>query len=170
METVIDGQIAGMIVRRVRVNRGGCPSGMLFATRRHLDVDSVVADSMPCGEGDEVEVVLFKVGHPIMDNPLEKEFERHGLLAADPWSLTAVNQADPTLADSIFNATHWKDSDGRWCCIAFHNKHWNRIVTVYQHNGDYNPDMWFAGIRPPHIVPCISAAWAQGSKSEILKV
>jgi hypothetical protein len=117
--------VSNFIVRKVPVNRNRSQQEALDATNRAQYTDCKVVDSMPKGEGDEVEVVLFKPdlskrdGY-ISDDDLEKEFDLRGLKPADPISVAAVNEADPAFADEKPHGTHWKDAKGNWCYAAFY--------------------------------------------------
>lgn len=138
--------ICNMIVRRVNVNRTRTPHEALTATgRKQYATDSVVR-TMPKGQGDEEDVHFFKLGHWISDDDLENEYEKRGLKAADPYSLAAVNEADPAFADERPNSTHWKDASGKWCYAAFHRWSDGRYVYVDRYGDDWNGFWWFAGV------------------------
>lgn len=118
--------ISKLIVRYVKgVNRSQDPQQALDATGRVQYTNKTVADSMPRGEGEEKEVVFFKPRPEafkngiISDDDLEKEYEFVGLKPVDPYSLAKVNTDDPAFADAHPNATHWKDTNGKWCYAAF---------------------------------------------------
>jgi hypothetical protein len=133
--------ISDLITRRAPADRLRSPQETLKATGRRQYVDDDVVATMPRGEGDEAEVVFFKLGRYISDNDLEKEYELRGLKAADPYSLSAVNEVDPTFADDHPNCT-------QWCYAAF--RQWvvdERDVGVYRHDYDWRDDWWFAGCR-----------------------
>jgi|SRR3989344_611039 len=98
------------------------------------------------GDGEEVEVVFFHLGHFVSDVELEKEYELRDLNPADPYSLAAVNKADPTFADTHPSGTHWKDADGRWCRVEFGYWESECNVSVRRHNVDWGDDCWFAGL------------------------
>lgn len=141
-----------MIIRKVTVNRTRPPQETLNATGRKQYIDHIVVDAMPRGEGEEVEVVFFKLDLSkrngfISDNDLEKEYELRGLKPADAYSLAAFNEADPAFADTHPNATHWKDASGSWCYAAFDRWNDERIVDVYRDGGDWSDRWWFAGLR-----------------------
>jgi hypothetical protein len=110
--------------------------------------DSVVA-SIPQGEGDEAEdMIFFKLGRNINDADLEKEYDLRGLKPADLYALAAVNESDPAFADKHPNGTPWKDADGEWCYAAF--LRWyddERSVSVNRSIGGWVGVWWFAGIR-----------------------
>jgi len=147
------------IVRRIRVDRTRTPQQALLATgRKYYDVDNNVdmniVNAMPMGEGEEVEVVFFKLdlsdrGGMILSDELEKEFELRGLKPADPISLAAVNEADPAFADDHPHGTHWKDEkSGEWCHATFYK--WiddERHVDVKCDVYPWCDDWWLAGIR-----------------------
>lgn len=144
--------ISNMIVRKVPVNRTRTPQVAISATgRKQYTRDTVVA-GMPKGEGDEVEVGFFKLDLSkrngcISDDDLEKEFELRGFKPADPYSVAIINEADPAFADEHPNATHWKDSEGKWCFAAFDLWYGDRKVSVYRSDNDWNAYWWFAGVR-----------------------
>ena len=103
---------------------------------------------MPRGEGDEAEVFFFKLGRYVNDADLEKEYELRGLKPADPYSLAAVNEADPAFADDHPNGTHWKDKSGNWCSARSYQ--WGageRCVNVYRYDFDCFDYCFFAGVR-----------------------
>ena len=140
--------ISNLIVRCIGVNRNRMPQGAIGATGRMQYTDGTVVNAMPRGEGEEAEVVFFKLGHYVSDNDLEKEYALRGLVPIDPYSLSAVNEADPAFADEHPNSTHWKDSGGRWCYVAFDR--WDvggRSVSVRRSGSDWRGSWWFAGLR-----------------------
>lgn len=138
---------SNMIIRTVIVNRDQTPEQALIATGRKQYTDNNVVAAMPKGTGKEVKVVFFKVGCYIGDDDLEKEYESRGLKPVDPFSLASVNEVDPAFADEHPNATHWKDSGGKWCYAAF--RRWNggeRDVDVRRHGFGWGDGWWFAGL------------------------
>ncbi len=144
--------VSNLIVRKVKVNRGRSQQEAIEATGRAQYTDRKVVDSMPKGEGDEVEVVFFKPDLSqrngfISDDDLEKEFELRGLKPADPISVAAVNEADPAFADEKPHGTHWKDAKGNWCYAAFRRWDVGREVSVYRGGSGWDDHWWFAGVR-----------------------
>lgn len=155
--------VSNLIVRMVTVNRSRSPQEALEATGREQYTDRKVMDAMPKGEGNEVvEVVFFtdrsKLDSFMSNDDLENEFDLHGLKPADPFSVAAVNEADPAFADKRRHLTHWKNAEGDWCCIQFGNCLGHRSVWVNNRgdgdsnlkddkNGSFNGVLWFAGIR-----------------------
>lgn len=140
------------IVRTAKVNRNRSPQKAIEATHRAQYMDRQVVDMMPTGEGDEVEVVFFKPDLSqcngfISDDELEKEFELRGLKPADPFSVAAVNEADPAFADQTPHGTHWKDDKGNWCFAAFHRRLDLREVVVRRDDSGWLDRRWFAGVR-----------------------
>ena len=139
--------VSNLITRIVKVDRKRSPQEVLKATgRKQYVTDSVVAE-MPKGEGEETEVIFFNIGRVVSDNDLEKEYELRGLIPADPYSLAAVNEADPAFADEHPNGTHWKDAGGNWCFASFGLWVDDRRVLVYRIGHDWRVDWWFAGVR-----------------------
>jgi len=145
-------EVSNLIVRKAKVNRSLSQQEALEATGRAQYTDRKVVDAMPKGEGDEVEVAFFKPdlsernGY-ISDDDLEKEFELRGLKPADPVSVAAVNEADPTFADEKPHGTHWKDAKGNWCCATFDRWDGKREVNVLRNGLDWSDSWWFAGVR-----------------------
>ncbi|KKP93056.1 MAG: hypothetical protein UR98_C0011G0013 [Parcubacteria group bacterium GW2011_GWA1_36_12] len=142
-----------MIVRTVSVIRTRTPQEAIKATGRAQYVSDEVVAAMPRGKGETAETVFFKLdlserGGYINDADLDKEYELRGLVPEDPYSLSAQNEADPAFADDHPNATHWKDSSGKWCYIAFDR--WRvggRCVCVGRYGCGWRGYWWFAGSR-----------------------
>ena len=140
--------ISNLVFRTAKVNRTRTAQKALDATNRKQYIDKDVVSSMPQGTDEEVEVVFFNLGCHVSDSKLDEEYEIRGLKPADPYSLSAVNEADPAFADQKPNATHWKDSNGKWCYSAFDQ--WNdggRFVIVDRDGSDWYGNWWFAGVR-----------------------
>jgi len=143
--------MSNLIVRRVTVNRNRTPQEALDATGRKQYMDREVVESMPMGDGEQVEIVFFKPHISsrygfITNDEQEKEFELRGLKPADPISVAAVNEADPAFADQKPHRTHWKNADGKWCFAEFGLLDGGRRVSVGQYP---NPCFggWLAGVR-----------------------
>jgi hypothetical protein len=144
--------VSNLIVRTAKVNRSRSQQEAIEATGRAQYTDRRVVDAMPKGEGDEVEVVFFKLDLSerngfISDDDLEKEFELRGLKPADPVSVAAVNEADPAFADEKPHGTHWKDAKGNWCCATFFRWRDERRVHVHRNALAWHAYWWFAGVR-----------------------
>jgi len=140
--------VSGMIIRHVSVNRKRSPKEMFDATGRSKYVDDDVVVDIPRGEGEETDVIFFKLDYSPSDDNLEKEYEIRGLKPADTYSQAAVNEADLAFADTHPNGTHWKDKNGKWCFAAFEQwiDGW-RLVLVNRSDGDWTDRWWFAGLR-----------------------
>lgn len=136
-----------LIVRRVSVNRHRSARGAIEATGRKPYVTNDVVDAMPRGVGIETELVFFKVGRWLTVQELDAEYTLRNLDAADPFSLAAVNEADPAFAEERPNATQWKDAQGKHCYATFRRWDDKRSVHVYRYGSDWYDDWWFAGLR-----------------------
>jgi len=139
--------VSNLIVRVVQVVRSRTPQEALDATGRAQYTDKPVVAAMPKGEGEQAEVVFFNLGRYVSDDDLEKEYEARGLKPADPYSLAAVNEADPAFADEKPNSTHWKDSEGKWCYAAFYRGVGERGLSVRRGDRGWVDSWWFAGVR-----------------------
>ena len=122
--------------------------------RRVQYTDRKVVDSMPKGEGDEVEVVLFKPepweyikSGCISDDDLKKAYERRNSKPADPYSVAAVNEADPTFADEKPQGTRWKDAKGQLVFRRVRPLVRRAQVSVLRLGFDWSDGWWFAGVR-----------------------
>jgi len=142
------------ITRRATVNRDRTPQEAIEATGRVQYINHEVVDSMPRGEGAEVEVVFFKpeeweyTGPAYMsDDDLEKALERRNL-KDDPMAVLAVNEADPTFADDKPHGIHWKDKDseGKWYCAEFGYWHGERGVSGSCDSCGWSDAWWFPGV------------------------
>jgi len=96
----------------------------------------------------EVEVVFFVLSGCMNSLMLEEEYEKRDLEPADPYSLTAVNMADPSFSDKHPNGTIWQPPGCRIRSMFF-NRHENmgRRVMVGVHDYDFHVGEWCAGIR-----------------------
>ncbi len=141
--------LSNLIVRCAKVNRARKPQEVLDATDRKQYTDPEVVDSMPRGEGAEVEVVFFNLDRFVSDADLDKEYELRGLKPTDPYSLAAVNEADPAFADEKPNGTHWKDAAGKRCFVTFSRWNGERGVIVGRGAHSWNDHCLFSGLRKP---------------------
>ncbi len=137
----------------VKVNRNRTPKEAVKAISRFERVYCSVVDSMPKGEGDEVELVFFEPITEeytrlsfISDDDLEKAYKIRGL-ESDPIALAAFNEANPAFSDEMPNATSWKDTNGNWCCIVFCSYNKRRDVSVRLCDKDWIVRYLFAGVR-----------------------
>lgn len=107
----------------------------LEATGRKIYGDKRVAlDHVPRWESGERKVMLYPVESLMDDLQLDQKCDQSGLKAADPFALAALNGEDSSLADTRQNATHWRDTDGKWCSLSFSNFHDEGRVIVLRYN------------------------------------
>jgi hypothetical protein len=143
-----------VIRRRVKVNRCKPPRDVLRDTGRRLYTNDEVVATMPRGEGDEVEVILFlpelweytRPGY-MSNEDIEKCFERRGLKSADPYSVSAMNRDDTALADEYPHGIQWKDTRGYWCFAWFDCYHGNRDMLVGCDCHGWHDRRWYAGLH-----------------------
>ena len=128
-----------LILIHARVDRSRNPNEVFG--KGH--VVSEVAATMPgAGSGiEEVKVCFFWIGRIINDYDLEKKYRRYGLNPVDPYVLAAVNEQDSIFPKKYRNATHWKDTNGRWCYAYYQNQR----VLVGNVPGFPYGKCWFAG-------------------------
>lgn len=110
-----------MITRVVTVDRSRTPREVLTATGFVQHIDNIAVDTMPRGEGEEVEVIFFPYDKGYLNvADLPAIYEAHGL-KPDPYALAALNEADPGFADFGSsetdryvgdNACYWQSADG----------------------------------------------------------
>ncbi len=136
-----------MFIRHVTVSRTRTPMEAIDATGRNKYLTNDAIKTMPRGEGDEAYVIFFKLGREVSDADLDKEYELRDLKPADPYTLAAVNEADPAFADEHPNGTHWQDVHGNWCYAAFGRWRDERHVGVYRIDDGWGDHWWFAGLR-----------------------
>lgn len=123
------------------------PQQLLDATKRTQYVDKTVLATFPKQQEGTLE--FFKLDKYISDDDLEKEYESRGLIPADPYTLLNYdlsNRAEIDEKKDVF--THWKDSKGKWCYIAFDQ--WRgdeRRVIVDRDDYGWRGLWWVAGLR-----------------------
>ena len=135
--------------RSVIVNRSLSHRDAIAATGRRQYVDDGVVQEMPNGTDSSVQVFFFNFGHHVMsDDDLEKEYASCGLIPCDPHALAKVNEDDPAFADEYPNATHWRDTDDKWCFATFRRLGGERSVGAGRNSdSDWSGSWWFAGVR-----------------------
>lgn len=139
--------ISNMLIRHITVNRIRTPMEAINATGRNKYLGTDVVAAMPRGKGKEVDVYFIKRDRYMSDDDWDKELVSYGLKPVDPYSLAAINEADPAFADEHPNGTHWKDANGNWCYAAFNRGGGKRNVDVHRHGDDWGDYWWFAGLR-----------------------
>ena len=140
---------SSMVIRHVaNVNRTCSSFVILDATERKQSIDIAVVAAMPHGTGKNAKVYFFRPEQEnITDDELEEEYILRGLKPADPYSLSAIYEDYSEFMDSI---THWKDSSGRWCYLAFRRWRADAESDVSAHRREgirYPKGSWFAGIK-----------------------
>ena len=136
-----------VIVRRATVDLSLTAKQALDATGRVQYFNDLVVAEMPRGTSTEMEVHFFKLGRYVSCADLVKEYERRRLEPVDPFSLAAVNQADPAFADYHPNGTQWTDSKGRFCLEAFYVWIDGRRVDILQDDDGWYGYCWLGGVR-----------------------
>ncbi len=101
-----------------------------------------VLTGMPRGEGACLEVVFFRVDLFMGYSALEEEYDRRVLNPVDPYSLGAVNEADPSFADEFKNGTIWKNRMRNWYFLAFGRS----FVSAHRRGFEWNGQWWFGGV------------------------
>jgi hypothetical protein len=148
-KTIIDARTGRLIVRRVTVIKRA-PKAALEATGRNLYFDKGAVKTMSFGQWGETDVTFFSLGGPsgrlISDDELDEEYALRDLKAADPFSLAAVNEADPAFADDHSNGTHWKDRNGNRCFATFYCWGSRRDVSVRRGRRNWDGRWWYAGV------------------------
>ena len=147
----------GLLVYTVRsVNRARKALKALKATGRELMGDDDVMKAMPRGEGKKAKLVFFVVKEHLMTpDDVDAQYSARGLVPADPFSLAAHNEADPTFGDVRKNATVWRDAEGRQCHLTFYGsapvpyfggEQKCHCVHVGQGFDEWGSGWWFAGV------------------------
>lgn len=132
---------------KTKINKDISARKALEKTGFTLYVTDEVLENAPKGKGDDIE--FFTLGKYVTDDELEKEYEFRGLVPCDLWTLAYAHEKDKNLAEQKqYTATHWKDKEGKWCCVAFDR--WGddgRGVSVVRGGFDWYGDWWFGGSR-----------------------
>ena len=132
------------IVRVVTVDRQRTPEAAIAATGRRQYVKKEVVAVMPNGKGETKKVTFLHIGRIVSDEELEKEFTKRNLTPVDPFTLAAVNEADPAFAGEYPNGTQWKDASGKWCKAVFSGWGGERRVDINPSSGDWHDAWWYA--------------------------
>ena len=135
------------IIRKVKVNQGRTFQQLLEATGRTQNVDQEVVASAPRPQHEDEEVIFVLFGRYLSDDALDVECDKLGLELIDPITLSRANIDDPAFSDEYSNATHWKDSNGRWCYSAFGRWFDERYVLVNRSDNDWLGSWWFGCVR-----------------------
>lgn len=142
--------VRDLIFCRVTVDCTRSPQEMLKATRRYREVNRNVLANMPRGEGKKVDVYFFSVARSLSNYELEQEYTRRSLKPADPYTLAAVNETIPSIANCFCTGTQWKDAAGEWCYMLFYRLDCRRrgvIVDRCSSLFEWEESCLFAGLR-----------------------
>ena len=139
--------ISNCIIRKVKVNRSLTPQQAIDATCRTKYLNDEVVREMPMGEGEEVDLYLIPFKKKLAVDDLEKEVDKAGFVLVDPITLCALNEQEPTLADTFPNATQWRDKNGKACCAYFGRWGDGRKVDVYRLDSDWLGSWFFGCVR-----------------------
>ena len=136
--------ISNFIIRKVKVNRSRSPQQAIDATGCTQYTDNTVVKVMPIGEGEEVDLYLIPFKKKLSVDNLEEAVDKAGFVLIDPITLCALNEADPALADTIPNATQWRDKNGKACCAYFRRWAGERVVNIGRNDIGWH-GFWFFG-------------------------
>ncbi len=136
--------ISNFIIRKVKVNRSRSPQQAIDATGCTQYTENTVVKVMPIGEGEEVDLYLIPFKQQLSVDALEQEVDKAGFVLVDPITLCALNEADPALADTIPNATQWRDKNGKVCYACFGRWDGKRKVHIYRNDNGWG-GYWFFG-------------------------
>jgi hypothetical protein len=102
---------------------------------------------MPKGEGDTVAIEFILLEKRMNDEGVDAKLAEYGLVAVDPYALTALIAIEPDFASERPCFTHWKDADGNWCHAAFYDWSVERRVYVGRSARDWSVGWLAAGVR-----------------------
>lgn len=125
---------------------------MIDATGRRKYTNREAVDTMPRGEGDEVDFCFFKPEPEEYTRPgfmseedLEKALKIRNLIS-DPYAQAKANEDDPAFADEHPNGAHWKGADGKWYYVAFGRGRGGRSVSCVRGGDGWDGRWWFGGV------------------------
>jgi hypothetical protein len=128
------------------INRNQTPQEALNATDFAQCTAQSVVDTMPHGEGEEVELKFFKLNYCSTPTELDTEYERRGL-KADPFALAKYMEANPAFVDESPVACQWDlDENGRSSFAVFNRWGGGRGVSVRRSGYRWDHFYRFAGV------------------------
>lgn len=133
-----------IIVRRAKVNRDRTPQEVVDATGRKQYINKEVLATLPKGEGDEVDVYFVPTKRYVPVAEVPAFLAQYGLVP-DPRAQAAVNEADPSFADTYPNGSQW----GNNCCLAFRRWDGGRDVYCDRYDRVWHDGWWLAGVLAP---------------------
>ncbi len=120
---------------------------LIKSTGRVFYGSEEIARSSPPHQDGKLE--FFKLGRYVNDEELSKEYVDRGLVPADIYSLVEYDlKHRDKMGEMKYVGSHWKDTDGKWCFVAFDQ--WGggeRNVNVHRRGSDWSGIWWFAGLR-----------------------
>lgn len=138
---------AKIITREFAVDLNLVGMAAIDATGRTKYVDKKVVAAMPRATAESGVIYFFPTGRYVPVGEVDAEYEKYGLVAVDPHSLSAFNAANPEFADNHPNATQWRDVDG-FCGATFDGWDGERYVDVYRRDRAWYDTWWLAGVKP----------------------
>jgi hypothetical protein len=109
-------------------------------------MDPSVVDTMPRGEGEDVELEFFELDYDSTPRELDAEYERRGL-KADPFALAKHMADNPASADVRSVACQWDlGEDGEASYAVFHRWDGELSVDVFRGGGRWQCGYRFAGV------------------------
>jgi len=139
--------VSKIIIRRVSVDRTRSAQEALDATGRKQYTDKKVVATMPKAMSSETEVHFVNFGEYVPARELKDRVDALGYRLADPFTLAAFNEADPSFADEHPNGTQWKDKNGKFCYAIFYDWYDARWVYVDQGDDVWGGRWWVAVVR-----------------------
>lgn len=130
-----------IIIRRVKVDRSLTPQQVVNATGRKQYVNRDVLDTMPKGEGNEVDVWFIPTKGFVSAAEAPAFLAQYGLVE-DPRAAAAVNVKDNAFADEHPNAAQW----GKNCYLTFGRWRDERGVYVYRGVSDWRGRGFLSGV------------------------
>lgn len=154
LQFFVETHYVALIVRHTNVNSTRFGREALQATGRNVYGPDDIIREMRHDKYGAVYVIFFKPkaseyepNGMISNDGVDKAFESRGLKPVDPYSLIAVNEADPAFADLCPNITHCKDRKGNWFSVEFGRFMGQRSVIVQRSdNASWDLSYWLAGV------------------------
>lgn len=120
---------------------------LLDSTKRNQYTDKDIVDSVKPHKPQDI--TFFTLGRYVLDDDLEKEYQKRGLTPVHPYALASYSlENENVMLEKKWICTHWRDSNGKWCYATFDQ--WRgdeRSVLVGRVGDDWDGDWWFAGVR-----------------------
>ncbi|MBX4195418.1 hypothetical protein KW796_00470 [Candidatus Parcubacteria bacterium] len=134
------------IVCRVRVDRSRTPRQALSYYKGNAIITSAV-DSMPRGEGEEVDVIFYRLSSEMSDEYIEEAYGHEH--KTDPYAVLAVHQLKPDFFHAHPGGTYWKDVAGNWCHLMITGRRSSQYLYAEQGNAGigWASDVWLGFVR-----------------------